>query len=91
MALHIVDDVLLHEWMGWSARMEKFDEEECLKKWEIFGKRSAGMVTIGSLHYWAKGNDYKKEVERNHRLKLVPKGSKAGGVGGGRWKSQLGD
>ena len=63
MALHSVDDGLLHEWVGWSAQMENFDEAECLAKWQSFGKRTAGLVTIGSLHFWAKGYGYKKEVE----------------------------
>jgi hypothetical protein len=67
--------------------MENFDEAECLAKWQSFGKRSAGLVTIDSLHFWAKAYGYKKEVESNPGFKLVPKGSR----GGKRWKSRLGD
>ena len=82
MALHSVEDGLLHEWVGWSAQMENFDEAECLAKWKSFGKRSAGLVTIGSLHFWAKIYGYKKEVESSRGFKLVPKGSR--GVKGGK-------
>lgn len=82
MALHSVDDGLLHQWVEWSAQMENFDEAECLAKWESFGKRTAGLVTIGSLHFWAKSYGYKKEVKSSPGFKLVPKGSR--GVKGGK-------
>jgi hypothetical protein len=56
--------------------MDNFNEAECLKKWESFGKKKAGLVMIGSLYLWAKGYGSTKIVESSSGFKLVPKGSR---------------
>jgi len=40
-------------WVNFSKRMDNFDEQECLVKWDSF-KAKTGGLTIGSLRYWAK-------------------------------------
>jgi hypothetical protein len=62
MALHSVDQKLLSAWVDWSRRMPNFNEKECLAKWKSFG-RSISIITIRSLHHWAKQNGYTEQYK----------------------------
>ena len=55
MALHSVDPGLLSNWVDWSRGSSKFDEAECLTKWESF--KGAG-TTIGTLYWLAEQDGY---------------------------------
>jgi len=62
MALHHTDPGLLTLWVKWCKGMgDAFDEAECLRKWESFGKGHSGRsATIATLHYLAKKHGYKE-------------------------------
>lgn len=74
MALHHTDDGLLSAWVDWCRGMAAFDEAECLRKWESFGKASqrGRPATIATLHHLAKQHGYK-----------APKRKRSGGGGSG--------
>jgi P4 family phage/plasmid primase-like protien len=61
--LHNIDpnsDELLDIWIDFSKKSDKFKEGECLKIWEK--SRNEGL-TYGTLHYWAKIDNYQKYIE----------------------------
>ena len=62
-ALHNIDpnsDELLDIWIEFSKRSSKFQDGECEKIWE--SSKNEGL-TIATLHYWAKIDNYQKYVE----------------------------
>ena len=73
MALHHIDPGLLVAWVEWSKQMENFDEEECLDKWEGFADYSGGdVLSIGSLHEWAKEGGYREPtLEEKEERRLI--------------------
>ena len=67
MALHHTDPGLLTAWIDWCRPMAAFDEAECLRKWDSFGKGHRGRpVTIATLHHLATQHGYRepKRAER---------------------------
>ena len=84
MALHSVDAGLLHSWIDWSRPMPSFDEQECIEKWNSFGK-SSSQLTIGSLHYWAECHGYRMRKRNPSTLLIHPKGRRGGDVGKVSW------
>jgi len=52
MALRSVSDDLLPEWEKWSQQSDKFEADECGKKWESFS--SGRGLTVGTLVWMAK-------------------------------------
>lgn len=67
MALHHTDPGLLVPWVDWCRSMANFDEAECLKKWESFGKGHRGRpASIATLHHLAKGYGY-REPKRSRK------------------------
>jgi putative DNA primase/helicase len=72
MALHSVSEGLLSNWVDWSRGMDAFDEDECLYKWQSFGKSNRGRpATIASLHFLAKQYGYKEPPKRKRKSKAV--------------------
>jgi putative DNA primase/helicase len=72
MALHSVDLGLLSNWIDWSRGMATFEENECLYKWQSFGKSNRGRpATIASLHFLAKQYGYKEPAKRKRKSKAV--------------------
>lgn len=43
-------------WMEWSKGSDKFDEDQCLAKWDTF-KIDPTKLTLGSLFHWANQDD----------------------------------
>lgn len=84
MALHHTDAGLLSEWVEWCKGMgASFDEAECLRKWESFGKGHKGRAaTIATLHYIAKQHGY-TEPKRKRKLEPRAKGKAAVSVAAG--------
>ncbi len=61
MALHHTDAGLLSAWVDWCRPMHNFDEAECLRKWDSFGKVRRGRpCTIASLRRLAKQHGYRE-------------------------------
>jgi hypothetical protein len=61
MALHHTDPGLLSAWVDWCRPMGGFDEEECLAKWQSFGRGHKGRsATIATLHFLAKPHGYQE-------------------------------
>ena len=61
--LHNIDpnsQDLLNIWIEFSSKSSKFKEGECEKMWD---NSKAEGLTIASLHYWAKIDNYKKYEE----------------------------
>jgi hypothetical protein len=76
MALHHTDPGLLSAWVEWCKKMADFDEAECLRKWESFGKGHRGRpATIATLYKLAKAGGY-VEPKRS-RAKAKAKGKPA--------------
>lgn len=77
MALHHTDAGLLSEWVEWCKGMgASFDEAECLRKWESFGRNGyrGRPATIATLHHIAKQHRYvepKRKRERSAKGKAV--------------------
>ena len=77
MALHHTDAGLLSEWVKWCKGMgASFDEAECLRKWESFGRGGyrGRPATIATLHHLAKRHGYvepKRKRERSATGKTV--------------------
>lgn len=76
MALHHTDRGLLTAWVDWCRQMGSFDEDECLEKWDSFGKDRKGRpATIATLHHLAKEHGYKEPNRRpsaGHASKSPP-------------------
>ncbi|MGB7564958.1 MAG: VapE domain-containing protein [Prochlorococcaceae cyanobacterium] len=66
MGLHHTDEGLLSDWVDWSNGMSNFDEEECLSKWESFGRGDGDgpAVTLGTLIHMAREYGYKPPAPR---------------------------
>lgn len=63
--LHNIDKnniELLQLWVKFSKRSDKFKEGECEKKWARI-RNEGNLLTIGSLYYWAKTDNYDKYIE----------------------------
>lgn len=61
MALHHTDAGLLAQWVDWCRQMPNFDEAECIRKWQSFGKGHKGRpATIATLHDLAKRYGYQE-------------------------------
>jgi hypothetical protein len=68
MALHHTDAGLLTAWVDWCRPMATFDEAECLRKWESFGKGHKGrQATIGTLYYLAKKHGYREPRRKRNQ------------------------
>jgi hypothetical protein len=90
MALHSVDEGLLSAWVEWSRGMDSFDEDECLRKWQTFGKSNRGRpATIRSLHYLAKQNGYKEPKRKKAAKKVGSSGAPVAGTGSGGGASSV--
>jgi hypothetical protein len=62
LALHNIDNSLLHAWIDFSKKCtKKYKEGECDKMWKTMKNPSSGNVlTIRSLAFWAKQDDPKQ-------------------------------
>lgn len=59
--LHSISNTLLPAWIAFSKKWAMFNNSaECEKQWLWFHKNNNHNFTIGSLHYWAKTDDYDK-------------------------------
>ena len=84
MALHSVDPGLLTDWVKWSEGCKGFNEDECLSKWESFGKSNRGRpATIASLHFIAKQHGYKEKRKQRKTKPAAPVRVEGGGLGDG--------
>lgn len=74
MALHHTDPGLRDAWVNWSRGMGgAFDEGECLKKWDSFGKGHRGrQATIGTLYFLATQYGYQEPKKQRAKSKVVP-------------------
>ena len=66
-ALHNIDpnsQDLLNVWIDFSKRSVKFKDGECEKEWE---KSKSEGLTLKSLHYWAKIDNYQKYQEYKNK------------------------
>jgi P4 family phage/plasmid primase-like protien len=59
LALHSICQSLLQVWIDFSKQSKKFKKGECPKMWESI-KNKEGGLTIRSLEYWAKLDNYDK-------------------------------
>lgn len=48
------NEEMLKQWIGWSSKLNNFDEEECRDKWQSFGSNESNSRTIDSLFYDAR-------------------------------------
>ena len=85
MALHSVDDSLIHDWVQWSKSSSKFDEEVCLRKWLSF--KGSG-VTIGTLHHYAERTGYRYRRPREERQQQQRSRQPQGGDSGDAEQSE---
>ena len=57
--LHSISIELLPAWIAFSRKWPFYnDSSECEKQWEWFDKNNNKNLTIGSLHYWAKTDNF---------------------------------
>ena len=57
--LHSISNDLLPAWIAFSKKWPLYnDSSECEKQWEWFQKNNNKQYTIGSLHYWARHDNY---------------------------------
>ena len=68
MALHSVSTDLLGEWDSWSQSSAKYSAGQCAAKWASFGSGS-GVVSLGTLIYWAKQNGWNPPRRTSGRKK----------------------
>ena len=72
--LHSISPELLPAWISFSKKWEFYnDSSECERQWEWFHKNNNHNYTIGSLHYWAKTDNYDgwKEILRDSLCRLI--------------------
>jgi P4 family phage/plasmid primase-like protien len=72
--LRNIDDRLYDDWIAFSQKSAKFDENECNKVWNGNNK---GVLGMGTLHFWAK-NDNLQEYEamkKDELMELIKKAS----------------
>ncbi len=83
--LHSISSELLPSWIAFSKKWSMWtDKNECERQWEWFNGNNRRKWTIGSLHYWAKEDNFesykeiiKESLESYVRLSI--KGDKATG------------
>ena len=75
LCLNSISSTLLPSWIAFSKKYELWsDSTECEKHWEEqFNKNNNRNLTIGSLHYWAKTDNYDeyKKIIRESLSSLV--------------------
>lgn len=62
MALYNTNPNYIDLWIKISKNSEKYSEGVCEKHWKTF-RNSDNKLTIGSLHHWAKEDNYKRYIE----------------------------
>ena len=83
--LHSISHDLLQTWIAFSKKWSMWsDSSECERQWQWFNSNNHKKITIGSLHYWAKEDNFeayreiiKESLENFVRLSI--KGDKATG------------
>ena len=83
--LHSISHDLLQTWIAFSKKWSMLsDSSECERQWQWFNSNNHKKITIGSLHYWAKEDNFeayreiiKESLENFVRLSI--KGDKATG------------
>ena len=57
--LHTISQELLPTWISFSKKWSMWnDSSECERQWEWFNQNNQKNITIGSLHYWAKQDNF---------------------------------
>jgi len=57
--LHSISTDLLPRWIAFSKKWPMYNNsQECERQWHWFHKNNNKKLTIGSLHYWAKTDNY---------------------------------
>ena len=84
--LHTISHDLLPSWIAFSKKWSMWtDNSECERQWQWFNGNNHKKITVGSLHYWAKEDNFeayreiiKESLEGYVRLSI--KGEKATGA-----------
>tara|TARA_Y100000389_G_C17462502_1_gene522897 strand:+ start:244 stop:2982 length:2739 start_codon:yes stop_codon:yes gene_type:complete len=83
--LHTISPELLQTWISFSKKWSMWnDSTECERQWEWFNQNNQRNIKIGSLHYWAKQDNFdeydkimKESLENFVRISI--KGDKSTG------------
>lgn len=59
-------------WDKWSQGGISYDADTCVKKWNDFNRNSKGEITLGTIGYMIKENNYDSENNKlNHYIELI--------------------